>query len=135
MLLSKPPGHQSIASVAFSEMTVSPVCLLIIFKCRHDLNLRRGERKTVGKISESFLSIFDNSKLEKISTSSFLSPLFLQVTSGKIRAKSEYFKNNPQPNFHQQPTKSLLPCSLQTSNSLWQACVKTIFELLATSRT
>lgn len=40
MLAVKPPGHQSGASVAFLEKKVSLVCLLIIFKCRHDLNLQ-----------------------------------------------------------------------------------------------
>lgn len=55
MLPVKPPGHQSLASAAALEKAVSPVCLLRIFKCRHDLNLQHGERKREGKnISEGF---------------------------------------------------------------------------------
>lgn len=39
------PRTSNTAPGAFSEETVSPVCLLIIFKCRPDLNLQHGGRK------------------------------------------------------------------------------------------
>lgn len=51
MLPVKPSGHQSVASAAFLEKTVSLVCLLVIFRCRRDLNLQHGERKRGEKIS------------------------------------------------------------------------------------
>lgn len=39
------PRTSNAAPIAFSDKTVSPVCLLIILKYRPDLNLQHGGRK------------------------------------------------------------------------------------------